>query len=689
MNRNVIILSTLLLTAGITYAKSHVMDSLLNVLKTAKQDTDKVKTLNLLSGKLWKTSRYDTALICADSAQVLAEKLNFKLGMAAAYRNIAIINRYKGNYPLAIEYNNKALKINQELGDKRGIAANLGNLGNVYDEQGDFPKALKYDLDALAILEELGNKEGMALNFANIGNVYADMGNYNKALEYSMKALKLDEELHRTIGIATNLINIGLNYFSLRDYPKALESYGKALVIENELEDKEGIGVIMGNTGNVYFLEGKYPLALEYSIKALEIGREIGNTEGIIRNLNNIGLIYIKQKELKLSKFYFDSALQLAISIGDKSIIQTVYNGLCEYDSAAGDSKSGLADFKKYVQYGDSLGNETATKKTVQAEMNFEFEQKQSAEKAEQDKKDAIAEQERKKQNVIRNSFIAGFALMLALAFFILRGYRQKQKANEIIKLQKAVVEEKQKEILDSIHYAQRIQHALLASDATLNKNLPEHFLLFKPKDIVSGDFYWATTKENRFYLAVCDSTGHGVPGAFMSLLNISFLNEAITEKGIAEPSKILNHARKKLIENISYDGGQDGMDGTLLCFSGSGLSYASAYNTAIVIRKGEAIELNADKMPIGTSPKENESFTLNLFPLQKGDMLYVFTDGYADQFGGVKGKKYKYKQLEEKLLAINQQPTDEQKNILNKEFEDWRGNLEQVDDVLIIGIRV
>ncbi len=340
--------------------------------------------------------------------------------------------------------------------------------------------------------------------------------------------------------------------------------------------------------------------------------------------------------------------------------------------------------------------NEANTKKTVQTEMNFEFEQKQATEKAEQDKKDAVAEQGRKRQLVIRNSFIAGFTLMLTLAFFIFRGYRQKQKDNEIISTQKAIVEEKQKEILDSIKYAQRIQNALLASDKLLSKNLPEYFVLFKPKDIVSGDFYWATTKGDSFYLAVCDSTGHGVPGAFMSLLNISFLNEAITEKNISEPGEVFNHARKKLIENVSYDGGKDGMDGTLLCLAppsskgGIKLSYASAYNAPLVIRKGEVIELNADKMPIGTSPKENESFTLNSFPLQKGDMLYTFTDGFADQFGGPKGKKYKYKQLLEKLIMLLAQLTmEEQKNLLNKEFEDWKGNLEQVDDVLIIGIRV
>jgi serine phosphatase RsbU (regulator of sigma subunit) len=250
-------------------------------------------------------------------------------------------------------------------------------------------------------------------------------------------------------------------------------------------------------------------------------------------------------------------------------------------------------------------------------------------------------------------------------------------------------VEEKQKEILDSIHYAQRIQKALLASDALLSRHLPEYFVLYKPKDIVSGDFYWATEKGNSFYLAVCDSTGHGVPGAFMSLLNISFLNEAITEKDISEPNEVFNHARKRLIENISQEGQQDGMDGVLIKLEQSTLSYAASYNAPLVIRNKEMIELNADKMPVGASPRQNESFTANTFNLQKGDLVYLFTDGYADQFGGEKGKKFKSKQLQQLIRDNAQFTMEEQREILNKEFEGWKGSLEQVDDVLIIGIKV
>lgn len=260
---------------------------------------------------------------------------------------------------------------------------------------------------------------------------------------------------------------------------------------------------------------------------------------------------------------------------------------------------------------------------------------------------------------------------------------------------QKDIIEHKQKEILDSIQYAKRIQQTILAHDEFLKKYLPEHFVLFKPKDIVSGDFYWATKPvffpkgKEKFYLAVCDSTGHGVPGAFMSLLNIAFLNEAINEKKITEPHEVLNHVRKRLIGSVSKDGGQDGMDGILVCLDmqHSQVFYSAAHNRPVHIRKGEIIEHPADKMPIGMGVR-SETFTVHTIDVEPGDALYLYTDGYADQFGGPKGKKFKYKHLNETLLANCQRPLEEQRLALDKTFEDWKGSLEQIDDVCLVGLR-
>ena len=270
-------------------------------------------------------------------------------------------------------------------------------------------------------------------------------------------------------------------------------------------------------------------------------------------------------------------------------------------------------------------------------------------------------------------------------------GLEQKVKERtKEIQLQKHIIEEKQKEIVDSINYAKRIQYTLLAHKEFLQEQIPDHFVFFNPKDIVSGDFYWATQHKNKFYLAVCDSTGHGVPGAFMSLLNIGFLREAINEKAIEKPNEVLNFVRQRLIDNISREGQKDGFDGILLCIDKDNktITYSAANNAPLLIKNTVYSELEADRMPVGKGEKE-ASFILRDIKYEPGDVLYLYTDGYADQFGGPKGKKFKYKPLNELLLQISHLPLDIQNSKLKTVFEDWRGDLEQVDDVLIIGIKL
>ncbi len=284
--------------------------------------------------------------------------------------------------------------------------------------------------------------------------------------------------------------------------------------------------------------------------------------------------------------------------------------------------------------------------------------------------------------NIIGVSFIV---YLMQYYFFSKQAHLKKAVDEKNLEIQ-----ESSREITDSIKYAKRIQHTLLANEQLLQNNLSDYFILYKPKDIVSGDFYWATSKHDKFYLAACDSTGHGVPGAFMSLLNISFLNEAINERSLVEPNQICGHVRQKLIEGISQEGGQDGMDGVLVCLDRENkkLSFAAAHNAPILIRENTLIEFEADKMPIGIGVS-SEEFKQQSVDVQSGDLFYLFTDGYTDQFGGPKGKKFKYKQMKALLQSICNQPLSEQKKILDAIITDWKGGLEQTDDILIIGFKI
>lgn len=291
--------------------------------------------------------------------------------------------------------------------------------------------------------------------------------------------------------------------------------------------------------------------------------------------------------------------------------------------------------------------------------------------------------------------------LGIILLLFSIRSNNQRRKANKLlseqkteIERQKHLVDEKQKEILDSINYAKRIQTALMANSKMMNENLPEHFIFFKPKDIVAGDFYWAAPVSDGFMYITADSTGHGVPGAFMSLLNISKLNDAIN-KNTSRPDIVLNEVKDGIIKALNPEGSaeesKDGMDAVLckLDHKNMKLQYAAANNSFCILRKNQIITCKADKMPVGKSHDDRGRFTFNELQLEQGDMIYTFTDGYGDQFGGPEGKKFKHKNLRDVFQEVCNLPVSKQKEIIANRFDDWKGELEQVDDVLVIGVRV
>jgi serine phosphatase RsbU (regulator of sigma subunit) len=258
--------------------------------------------------------------------------------------------------------------------------------------------------------------------------------------------------------------------------------------------------------------------------------------------------------------------------------------------------------------------------------------------------------------------------------------------------LQKEIIEERNREVRDSITYAKRIQTAILPSDKLVKEFLTDSFILFKPKDIVSGDFYWMEKIGEKIFYAVVDCTGHGVPGAMVSVVGHNALNRTIKEFGLTEPAAILDKLTELVEETFEKSESEvkDGMDISLCCLdlNMNQLKWAGANNPIWIQSKGEVQEIKADKQPIGKFDYR-KPFTGHTIDLEKGDTIYIFTDGYADQFGGDKGKKFKYQQLKSFILTLQNKKMDEQKEMLNNTFESWRGELEQVDDVCVIGVRV
>ncbi|HWY10660.1 MAG TPA: tetratricopeptide repeat protein [Bacteroidia bacterium] len=659
-----LIITAFVFCFAIAFGQQHKIDSLKKALLSSKEDTNKVATLNRLANALANTSDLDGALPYYEQSLELSKKLTYHFGIAASQNYIGLVYMNKSAFPEALEFFFKSLEEAEKYNIKMGMAATMGNIGIMYENEKDYNKALRYHFKSLKIEEELGNLNGVAGSYNSIGNIYYYKGNSEKAIDCFNKALEIKIKLGDEEGCASSLANIGNIYYYQKDYYKTREYYFKALAFFEKLNDKQSVAMLSNNLAETYIAQKSFKEALKYSKKSLEMSTEIGS-------LDDIKSAY--------------------------HTLSNIYEGL-------GDFKLALVNHRLYARFNDSIYNDENTRKAMETDIKYHFDKKAMNTRIENEKKQIIFKEEAKKQRLIIYFGAGILVLVIIFAAYAFRSFKVKQKINlqlsaqkeeimeqrDEIELQRSIVEEKNKGLTDSINYAKRIQYTLLAKKEFLKENLPQHFIYFNPKDIISGDFYWATKKSNKFFLAVCDSTGHGVPGAFMSLLNIGFLSEAINEKGIESPEKILNYARERLIESVSKEGQRDGFDGVLICIEdgSNNIKYASAHNNPILIKDKSIIELPYDKMPVGFN-ESTVSFNLHSVEVKKGDTLYLFTDGFADQFGGDKGKKFMYKRLKELLVSVSSEPMDSQKQKLSDALNNWRGNLEQVDDICIIGVKI
>ena len=719
----------------------HKLDSLNGVLKTEKEDTNKVNTLNSLASGYDDIGNMNIADSLAKNALQLASSLNYKNGQAGALITIGYISIGRGNYSEAMKAFSQSLELCKATSDSAGIANAYSCIGLSYRDQGNYSEALKNYLIALRIRERLGNKRAIGNSDNNLGNIYEGLEDFPNAEKYFKDALAIFTEAGYKAGIAGINNNLGGLYLSMHQLTKAMACYKVSLGIRESIHDKLGISGSYNNIAMVYdkqadslnygmkdkkAAQALYSVALETYYKSLKMKRELGYVPGLASAYNNIGNVLTKMNNYPLSKKYLDSAIALSTQIGEKELTRDAYDNLSVLDSLMGNYKEAYEDFKIKVALNDSLKNEENTKKIVSQEMQYEFDKKQAEEKAQQDKKDAIANADKRKQDIITIAVSLGLLVVVIFSALLYSRFRLTDRQKHIIEEQKALVEEKNKEVLDSITYAKRLQDAILPPVGTIQQYFPESFVLYKPKDIVAGDFYWLEVAHplpfpvgretealqkvlptgedlggaDTVLIAAADCTGHGVPGAMVSVVCSNALNRTVKEFKITKPGKILDKTRELVIETFEKSEGniQDGMDISLAAISRRHLDnsievkWSGAYNSLWYIEKGEIKEVAADKQPIGKTdnPKPFTTHTIT-FPLSGGQRgaLYLFTDGYADQFGGEKGKKFKYKQLQQLLIDNAQLTMAEQKKVLEKTLTDWQGELQQVDDILIIGIRV
>ena len=359
------------------------------------------------------------------------------------------------------------------------------------------------------------------------------------------------------------------------------------------------------------------------------------------------------------------------------------------------DYNKSLEFYKKYTEIKDRQFTEESRKIITEMQTKYESEKKEQEIRLLNNEK-KLQESTIKRQNMLILTFILGFMVVVVFVILLKRENNAKQRAFRELEIKNKLISKHKQEIEDSIIYASRIQQAVVPSMDLAKKILPDNFIYWKPRDIVSGDFYWFSKVGKKVIIVAADCTGHGVPGAFMSMLGVSFLTEIVGKYGEDTRANLTlnslrSNVKKMLKQRGEKDEAKDGMDISLcvLDLENDVLQFAGAYNPLYLIRNGELIVYKADKMPIGIHIFEKESFTNHEIQLQKGDTFYIFSDGYVDQFGGEKGRKFMVKPFKELLLEIQDKSMDEQKAILDDVLTHWMKGFNQIDDILVIGFRI
>jgi serine phosphatase RsbU (regulator of sigma subunit)/tetratricopeptide (TPR) repeat protein len=676
-------ISCLVASTTLSAQQKTIADSLLKLSEKDLPDSLRLKRYNIIG---WNLSTNDPArsLEYAEKARVLAVDLQQRRVMktddvmrelGVTYNTLGSLAYRKGDYGLASKNFMNALRIFENFHDESRAASQYNNLGSMYVSLGNYKEATVYLQRALELRKKLcaelpadkDQKKSLAKTYNNLGSLCGDQGKLNEALAYFKQSLEIREAIGDKRGMAHTQSNIGDVYLHQENYPEADVNFAQALETFRKMNDQAGVVTCLNNIGLVSGLEKKFDAGIKSLNQAMEIEKELRFTDDLKASYENFAALYTEMGNYKLANDYL----------------------------------------YKFMAMKDTLVTEKINKQTSELQEKYQSTKKQAQiDLLQQEQKNEELASSRQRLVIYSIIFVLIMVVLLAVVLWNRnmirkRANRELGEQNKLIEqqkneteMQKTVIEEKQKEILDSIQYARRIQRAVITSDEYIARYLPEYFTLYKPKDIVSGDFYWALHQNNRFYLLTGDCTGHGVPGAFMSLLMISILNEIVIERGVASPDLILNEARKSIIKALNPGGheeAKDGMDCTLCVFDlgARKLEYAAANSNFYLVRNGELMLFPGDKMPVGKSPKDDESFTLRTAALQPGDAVYTLTDGMADQFGGPKGKKFKYKQLQELILRNVTTPMGSQKQVLEETIEEWRGPLEQVDDILVIGIRI
>lgn len=664
--RSLLLACYVLLSISLT-AQPRSFDSIRRLIPAEKTPAKKAMLL-VAAAKSIYSSAPDSSISYCEEAESISRKYHLDVQLAYSLHCECRYLLLKGDLEATLEKLNTAIALFEKHKEQTGLAKAyslksiaLGRLHKTKEE-------LDYLLKAKGIYETSPDKDGQVAVLLNLSNAYSDIGAYGQAIA------TLEEIKHMNLPPGETDFYTELNY------------------------------------GNVYYMKHEYNEALYHYEKARQVAGNYRMIDSEITGMTLLAACYLQLNELGKARDNYRAAIALAQQYGLLVEEKDALEGMVDLYEKEKNYLRAFEALKRYKLLDDSLFNIEKVKSIHHVEQKLRLSEKEKiiAEQGFSLEKEKAALAEAKSNAFL---LIAGLLLAASVCLFLFYYSRKIKRLLSLIRLQKQevetqkeIIESKNKDVMDSIHYARHIQGSMLPSAKALEGLFKEHFILYKPKDVVAGDFYWTETIGGLPAIVVGDCTGHGVPGAMVSIVACNALNRAVKEFALSHPAKIFDKVNELMQETFSKSDYEvsDGMDAALCIFDERQMKlYIAAANnpvwlvsppgitTALWEEPWQLSQVSADKRPIGKFREEVLPFEGKSVSVEKGEMIYLFSDGYADQFGGSKGKKFKYKQLQDLLVSIARLPLPEQRQILEHTLKDWQGNHDQVDDILIVGIRV
>lgn len=650
---------------------------------------------------LIRTKKYSDALPKIKRLLYMANEANNQKQLGKANYLYALLYEEQNDVNNSLKFAKLALQIREKTKDTSQILSSVAQLGRIYKKNNKLTEGLTYYLRSARLAEQIGDSSHIYSSYINLGTLYQKTADNKKALEFYNKALEINKRDNDTNGYAICYLKLSSAWSAENNLDSAYYYINKCVELQRIQNNDAGLMSSLNKLAGVLAEKGETTLAIKNFDEVIDIAEKRQDVLSLIWGLTGKAKTLYKMKKYKEALPLANRAMLLDKEKTDYSFISLTYKLISDINFEMGNYKEAYNNHILYKTALDTLLARNDIKKQTELKLSYEFDQIQELQKEEALSKEIKNELQLEAAKKQRYFLIAFLGLALLIVVIAVRSYINKRKSNFLLEKknaqldhQKQLVEEKNKEISDSINYAKHIQTACLPDKQQLDASFEDYYILFKPRDVVSGDFFWTEKNEDFVFIGVADCTGHGVPGAIMSMIGSILLNEIFHVKKIYSPEKILQELNRVVKTTLKQQGSSSSRDGMDIAFcawdkKNGTLLYSGANRSLIIISEsGKLEEYKPTKQPIGGTTEMNQAYDLINISLAKGDRIIFTTDGFADQFGGSKLKKINSKKLKEKFVELVNYPSSEQQEKLDSYFEEWKGVLEQTDDVLVFSFK-